>query len=63
MSNMRQGCLSEDELIVLFGSPVQAAAHLVSEVHAGSERAAAIASAAFLSGTARPGDTPKCPLN
>ncbi len=45
--------LSEDELIVLFGSLVQAAAHFVSEDRMGIERAAAIASSAFLGGTTR----------
>lgn len=48
--------LSEDELIVLFGSLVQAAAHFVSEHHVGIERAAAIASSAFLGGTTRLGN-------
>ncbi len=48
--------LSEDELIVLFGSLVQAAAHFVSENHMGIERAAAIASSAFLGGTTRSGN-------
>lgn len=39
--------LSEDELIVLFRSLVEAAAHLISNVHVGMERAAAIASSDF----------------